>query len=305
MTETALSPEFDAVVEMVRQLRINDPTKTVQELKAALAMETDVPAGVRAEPVDADGVPAEIITADGATTDGAVVHFLGGAYVGGGLGSHRGFAAKLSAGTESQVLLVDYRLAPEHPFPAALDDAVAAYGWVVGDGLGVAPETVVVSGDSAGGGLAAALLPVLRDAGTPLPGGAVLLSPWTDLACSGASHTTEGARDPLCSTGMLEKAAAAYAGTVARTDPRVSPLYADLGGLPPLLVHVGEAEILRDDAVVYAERAAAAGTPVELYIGPNMVHVWHLFADVAPESTRDLATVAAWISARQQTARST
>jgi monoterpene epsilon-lactone hydrolase len=299
MTDTSVSPEFAAVVEMVRQLAINDPSKSIDEVKALLAIDSEAPPGVEVEPVDAGGVPSELLTAADATRDRVVVHFHGGAYIAGGLGSHRGFAAKLSAATGGSVLLVDYRLAPEAPFPAALDDAVAAYRWVVGEGLGVQPEAVVVSGDSAGGGLTAALLPVLRDEGLPLPGGAVLLSPWTDLACSGASHTTEGERDPFCSTGMLAQAAAAYAGDVPLTDPRISPLYADLSGLPPILVHVGDAEVLRDDSVGFAERAGAAGTPVELYIGPNMVHVWHLFADVAPESTRDFATVAAWITAHQ------
>jgi acetyl esterase/lipase len=299
MTATSVSPEFAAVVEMVRQLGINDPSKSIDEVKALLAMNSEAPPGVQVEQVDAGGVPSELLTAEGATRDRVVVHFHGGAYIAGGLGSHRGFAAKLSAATGGSVLLVDYRLAPEAPFPAALDDAMAAYRWVIGEGLGVQPEAVVVSGDSAGGGLTAALLPVVRDESLPLPGGAVLLSPWTDLACSGASHATEGDRDPFCSTGMLAQAAAAYAGDVALTDPRISPLYADLSGLPPMLVHVGDAEVLRDDSVQLAARAKRAGTPVELYVGPNMVHVWHLFADVAPEATRDFATVAAWIKAHQ------
>jgi monoterpene epsilon-lactone hydrolase len=301
MSATSVSPEFTAVIEMVRQLGINDPSKSIDEVKAMLSIDAEAPPGVDVQPVDAGGVAAELLTAEGASRDRVVVHFHGGAYIAGGLGSHRAFAAKLSAATGSTVLLVDYRLAPEDPFPAALDDAVAAYRWVIGEGLGVHPNAVVVSGDSAGGGLTAALLPVLRDEGTPLPGAAVLLSPWTDLACSGASHATEGERDPFCSTGMLAQAAVAYASDAPLTDPRISPLYADLSGLPPVLVHVGECEVLRDDAVVFARRAADAGTPVELYIGPNMVHVWHLFTDVAPESTRDFAAVAAWITERHET----
>jgi phosphinothricin tripeptide acetyl hydrolase len=284
-----------AIVEMVRAMGINDPAKTIDERRALISVEGVPPQGASVEAVDAGGVPGELIVADGARSDRAVLHLHGGAYVAGGLGSHRGFAAALSAVAGAAVLLVDYRLAPEAPFPAAIDDAAAAYQWLIGPG-GFRPGDVVVSGDSAGGGLASALLPVHRDTGVGLPAGAVLLSPWADLMHTGASHRTEADLDPMCSTAMLEQAAAAYvAGAVPLEDPRVSPIHADLAGLPPLLVHVGEHEVLRDDARVLAERASAAGTPVELHIGPGMIHVWHLFAGMAPESTRDLQVVGDWI----------
>ncbi|CAN5477144.1 N/A [soil metagenome] len=292
-----VSPELNAVIEAVRGLGINDGALTVMERRALISFDGPDPDGVAIERVDAGGVPSEWIVAEGAATDRAVLHLHGGAFVAGGLGSHRGFAAKLSETTGSAVLLVDYRLAPEAPFPAALDDAVAAYRWILDRGID--PAAVVVSGDSAGGGLAASLLVALRDQGQPLPAGAVLLSPWTDLALTGASHQSEDGRDPLCSTAMLDQSAEAYLDGADRTDPAASPLYADLSGLPPMLIHVGEVEVLRDDSVQLAERARAAGTPVELHVGAGMVHVWHLFADVVPESTRDQLVVARWIATRQ------
>ena len=296
-----LSDEMRAIIEVVRDLGIGDAGLSLAERRTLLDVDAPPPEGAVVEAVDAGGVTAEWIVADGAVTDRAVLHLHGGGYIAGGLGSHRGFATALSAATSSAVLLVDYRLAPEAPCPAALDDAAAACRWLIGPARGIDPSALVVSGDSAGGGLAVALLTRRRDEGEALPAGAVLLSPWTDLALTGASHGTEDERDPMCSTAMLAEAAEAYlGGSVAATDPVASPLYADLSGLPPLMVEVGEVEVLRDDAVALAARARDAGTPVELHVGPGMIHVWHLFAGAAPEATRDLARVAAWVVDRQE-----
>ena len=296
-----VSDEMRAIVEVLRDLGINDADLSLAERRALLDVDAPPPEGAEVETVDAGGVPAEWIVADGAATDRAVLHLHGGGYTAGGLGSHRGFAAALSAATSSAVLLVDYRLAPEAPCPAALDDAAAACRWLTGPARGIDPSALVVSGDSAGGGLAAALLVRRRDEGEALPAGAVLLSPWTDLALTGASHGTEDGRDPMCSTAMLAQSAEAYLGaSMAATDPVASPLYADLSGLPPLMVEVGEVEVLRDDAVALAARAREAGTSVDLHVGPGMIHVWHLFAGAAPEATRDLARVAAWVVAHQE-----
>jgi acetyl esterase/lipase len=296
---TPISDELAAIVEMVRASGLNDPTLTLAERQALLDLDVAVPDGTDVEVVDDDGVRGEWIAAPGATAEGAVLHLHGGAYTGGGPGSHRAFAAALSAATGRPVFLVDYRLAPDHPFPAALDDALAAFHWLIGPGRRVSPDAVVVVGDSAGGGLAVSLLVALRDTGAPRPTGAVLLSPWTDLAFTGDSHRTEAGRDPMCSQVALAQSVDAYVpADVARTDPRVSPLYADLAGLPPLLVHVGEVEVLRDDAVRLVERATAAGTEAELLVAPGMVHCWHVFAGLAPEADRDLAAVARWTRAR-------
>ena len=195
------------------------------------------------------------------------------------------------------MLNVDYRLAPEHPHPAAVDDAVAAYRWLTTDG-GIAPERVVLCGDSAGGGLAVATLLALRDAGDPLPAGAALISPWTDLTFSGASHDTRLDVDPMCSRTSLSPSVEAYVGDGDPKAPLVSPAHADLAGLPPLLIHVGDHETLLDDSTMLAERAAAAGVDVELWVAPEMIHVWHVFAGMVPESDVALATLGRWIEAR-------
>jgi phosphinothricin tripeptide acetyl hydrolase len=252
------------------------------------------------EPVVAAGVAGEWVAdvAAAPPDSGVVVHLHGGAYTSGSLATHRRFAGTLSELAGLPVLLVDYRLAPEHPFPAALDDATAVLGWLTGE-RGVDPARVVLSGDSAGGGLALSALVAWRDAGGAALAGGVLLSPWTDLTFSGDSMTGEEGRDPMCSRASLAPSVDAYlGGGVAADDPRVSPLFADLAGLPPLLVHVGEVETLRDDAVRLAERARAAGTDVELLVAPGMVHVWHLFAGMAPESDAALADVARWVRLR-------
>lgn len=292
------SDELVGLVEAVRALGLTDASTTPQERRAALELDAPAIDGTTVEPVRIGDVAGEWLGPEGADETRALLHLHGGAYTGGGLGSHRTFASALAAQVGCPVLLLDYRLAPEDPHPAAVDDAVAALRWL-GD-RGLDPSRVAISGDSAGGGLALATLVALRDGndGRPLPAGAALLSPWVDLTLSGASHVTEDGRDPMCSTATLAQSAAAYAGALPLDHPGVSPLFADLHGLPPLLVHVGEVEVLRDDTVALAERASAAGVDVELLVAPGMIHVWHLFAGAVPESTRDLATVATWLRAR-------
>lgn len=295
-----ISPEMRSMIEIAHGIGLTEPSMSVLHRRALLSMETHAALEVEVDPVDADGVPAEWIVAAGANERRVIIHFHGGAYTGGGLGTHRGFLSWFSKAARCAVLNVGYRLAPEHPYPAGFDDAMTAYDWLVGV-RGMDPAKVVISGDSAGGGLAAAVLLALRDRGGPLPAGGALISPWTDLALTGASHHTENGRDPLCSTEVLAQSAQAYVPAgIDLDDPRVSPLYAELAGLPPLIVHVGDVEVLRDDAVDFAERARGAGVEVDLLVAPGMVHVWHVFAGLAPESDRDLATVSRWVRSRQQ-----
>lgn len=289
------SDELVGLVEVVRALGLTDPSTTPVERRAALELDSPAIEGTTVEAVRIGEAHAEWLVPAGADDSRAVLHLHGGAYTGGGLGSHRAFASTLAAQVGCPVLLLDYRLAPEHPHPAAVVDAVAAVDWLTGRGLD--HTRLAITGDSAGGGLALATLVALRDGGggRPLPAGAALLSPWADLGLSGASHATEDGRDPMCSTATLAQSAAAYAGEQPLDHPGISPLFANLAGLPPLLVHVGEVEVLRDDAVALAERATAAGVDVELLVAPGMIHVWHLFAGVVPEATRDLAAVATWL----------
>lgn len=295
-----ISDELRSMIEIVHGIGLTEPGLSLLHRRGLLALDTHAPLDVTVDRVDADGVGAEWVVAAGADAHRAIVHLHGGAYTGGGLGSHRGFLSWLSRAARCPVLSVDYRLAPEHPYPAGLHDARTAYRWLTAEGA-MDPSSIALTGDSAGGGLAAALLAGLRDEGQPLPACAALVSPWTDLALTGASHREMDGRDPLCSTDVLAQSAAAYVPDgMAHDDPRVSPLYADLAGLPPLLVHVGEIEVLRDDSVRFVEAARAAGVDAELLVAPGMIHIWHAFAGLVPESDRDLATLGRWVRAHQR-----
>jgi acetyl esterase/lipase len=254
-----------------------------------------MPDGLVTAPVDAGGVRAEWVEMPGVDPTRVIQYHHGGAYTAGSLNTHRRFVAVLSEATGARVLNVDYRLAPEHPHPAAVDDAVAAYRWLTKD---VDPQHVVVAGDSAGGGLTAAMLVALRDAGDPLPAGGALISPWTDLTLESESHTTRRDVDPMCNSTSLAPSAAAYSGAHDRRAPLVSPRFADLTGLPPLLIHVGDHETLLDDAVGLAKAAESAGVDVDLWVAPEMVHVWHAFFGLVPESEDAVARLSAWVRTR-------
>jgi acetyl esterase/lipase len=249
------------------------------------------------EPVDAGGVPAEWVTMPGSDPTRVIQYLHGGAYTAGSLNTHRRFVGLLAAATGTRALNVDYRLAPEHPHPAAVDDAVAAYRWLT-TAAGVEPGHVVVAGDSAGGGLTAAMLVALRDAGDVLPAGGAMISPWADLTLESSSHDTRIDLDPMCNRHTLAPSAQVYAGTTSRRAPLVSPAHADLSGLPPLVIHVGDHETLLDDSVGLAEAAAKAGVDVDLWVAPEMIHVWHALVGLVPESDEALARLADWIGTR-------
>jgi monoterpene epsilon-lactone hydrolase len=211
----------------------------------------------------------------------------------GSLRSHRHLAAAIARAAGTRALLLDYRLAPEHPFPAALEDAVAAYQWVLAQGI--APERVVVAGDSAGGGLTMATLLTLRDRGLPRPAGGVCISPWVDLTNSAESYVTKAAVDPIVTRDGIEGMTQAYVGGGDRKAPLVSPLYADLRNLPPLLVQVGSDEVLLDDARGLGQRAKAAGVDVTVEEWPSMVHVWHWFLPMLDEAERAIDVIGRFV----------
>lgn len=243
--------------------------------------------------VDAGGVTAEWVDAPNVIPQRVIVYLHGGGYVIGSIATHRGLAGRLSRAAAARVLLLDYRLAPEHPFPAAVDDATAAYRWLLSQG--VTPARMAMAGDSAGGGLTIAALVALRDAGEPLPAAAVCQSPWIDLEGLGTSVTTKAAADPLVHKEALVQLGAWYLnGADART-PLAAPLYADLHHLPPLLIQVGTAEILLDDATRLAEKAIAAGVEVTLEPWEDMIHVWQLFAPMLPEGQQAIERIGAFI----------
>jgi len=276
--------------------RVRPENPTVDELRlgfAILGSKLPPPDDVTTSAVHAGGVPAEWVVAPGADPQRVILYLHGGGYVIGSLATHRGLAGRLSGAAAARVLLIDYRLAPEHPFPAAVEDATAAYRWLLT--TGIRPARIAIAGDSAGGGLTVATLVALRDAGEPLPAAGVCLSPWTDLEGTGDSVTTKASADPLVQKEMLLQLARWYLGGAHPRTPLAAPLYADLHGLPPLLIQVGTAEILLDDATRLADRARAAGVEVSLEAWEDMIHVWQLFAPMLREGQQAIERIGAFV----------
>ncbi len=243
--------------------------------------------------VDAGGVPAEFVTAAGSADLPVVLYLHGGGYVIGSTQTHRGLVDRISRACGGRVLSLDYRLAPEHPFPAPVEDATAAYRWLLGQGIPA--EQIVIAGDSAGGGLTLAALGALRDARDPLPAAAIPISPWTDMEGTGASVETRKEVDPMVEIGGLLGMAKLYVQDGDPRDPFASPLHLDPTGFPPLLIHVGDYEILLDDATRFADRAKAAGVATTLEVWPEMVHVWHCFAPMLPEGQQAIERMGEFI----------
>ena len=235
----------------------------------------------KVEKVDAGGVPSEWVMAPGYDTGRAILYLHGGGYAIGSLNTHRRLAYDISAASAAKVLLIDYRLAPEHPFPAAVDDAASAWRWLLQQGF--AANRMAIAGDSAGGGLTIATLVNLRDKKLGLPACAVAISPWVDLEGVGNSMTTRSAQDPMVQKDGLLWMAKMYLNGKDPKTPLAAPLHADLKGLPPTLVQVGTAETLLDDAIRIAEKMHAAGVDARLAIWPNQLHVFPLFAPILSE----------------------
>ncbi len=289
------SAELQMVIDILRAGPIPRDATYVEQ---RAAMETLTAMAPPAEdvvytPVDADGRPAEWVVANGANDRDALLYLHGGGYCIGSIASHRHLAADLSRAAGVRVLLVDYRLAPEHPFPAAVEDAVAAYRFLLDSGFD--RRHLAIAGDSAGGGLTAATLLALRDRDVPLPAGAALLSPWLDLSQSGESMDGKADADPIVQREPLQRMADAYLNGAHPETPLASPLFADLRHLPPLLIQVGTAETLLDDSRRFAERARAAGVDATLEVWDDMVHVWHAFGFVLPEARDANARVGAFL----------
>lgn len=243
-----------------------------------------VPADVHISPAQVGGVPGEWVEGTGAP--GAMLLYLhGGGYFGCSAKSHRPITVAFAL-QGFRVFAPEYRLAPENQFPAAVDDAVAVYRGLLSEDY--SPKQIVVAGDSAGGGLALSLMLALRDEGSPLPAGAALFSPWTDLAATGESVITNADRCAMFHGPDIGLSARYYLGEMDPRNPLASPLYADLTGLPPLLIHVGADEVLRDDSTRLAERARAAGVRVELKVWPVVPHAWQLAPHRIPEARQSL-----------------
>ncbi|HKF08860.1 MAG TPA: alpha/beta hydrolase [Xanthobacteraceae bacterium] len=292
------SSGIDAVRELLRSKPRPAGFAERRERLDAIGSISPASGDIRLEPARANGVPAEWSLAPGSDSSCVVLFFHGGGYCSGSIVSHRGMVTEAGRAAGARTLAVGYRLAPEHPFPAAVDDARAAYHFLLDQGI--APSKIAIGGDSAGGGLALALITNLRDAGQLLPACAWLVSPWVDLQMTGASLADKANVDPLISKSYLEELASAYLAGRDPADPLVSPLHADLGGLPPLLVQVGSAETLLDDALRIARRAGAADVRVNLEIWPHMIHAWHLWAAQLEDGRRAIASAGAFIRAQLQ-----
>lgn len=250
--------------------------------------------GAKCENVVAGGVPTLRITAPGAEPDRAILYLHGGGYVFGSPRSHRDLGEFLSRAAKAQVFLLDYRLAPEHPFPAAVDDATAAYRWLLESGF--KPERIAVSGDSAGGGLCVATLLSIRNHKLPMPACAVPLSPWADLECTSETFTTKAKDDPMVQREMTHQLAGMYVPNGGNLrDPLVSPLHGDLKGLPPLLIQVGERETLLGDSQRLEQLAKKAGVPVTLEIEPGQIHVYQIFASRLDEGVTAIDRIGRFI----------
>jgi acetyl esterase/lipase len=291
----ALEP-VDLVIERVRKVyRSWNRATTVQQMRSdwdALFWSDAVSA--LCEPVRVGDVDASWIVTPGSHDDAVLMYFHGGGFQVGSTRSHRDLIARLSLATGCKALGVDYRLAPEHRFPAAVHDACGAYEWLLS--RGVEPKRIVFAGDSAGGGIAVSAMLVLRDLGKPLPAATVLMSPWTDLTASGESYDTRAQQDPIHQRPMILAMAKSYLGDAADArEPIASPLFADLRGLPPMLIQVGDRETVLDDSRAFAQKAKAADVEVELEVWDNMIHVFQQFPLELSEARQAIESIGRFV----------
>ncbi len=253
--------------------------------------------GVTVEPVDADGVPCEWIRPASVSDRRVILYLHGGGYANGSLDTHRKLVGFLVAATGLSALSVGYRLAPEHPFPAAIDDSIRALAWLVA--TGVAADDVVAMGDSAGGGLAMAICLAANESDRSGPGALVLLSPWVDMTITGSAASDAEVADPLVTRANLEELRGWYLADADPTTPLASPARGSLAGLPPTLIQVGARELLRADAVRLGEQLLAHGVDARCDVWDGLVHVWHFYAGLVPEADAALGAIAEWLSDRR------
>lgn len=296
LTKAAMSNRpIDDVREMLAGL-VGGPDTPFMERRAQseqFAAAFVTPDGITIEPATLGGVPVEWITPDGLETARTFVHLHGGGYVLGNPAASRAFTTAFAELAGCRVVSVDYRLAPENPFPAAVDDALSVYRALLT--AGHAPHSLAVGGESAGGGLALALLLAARQAKLSMPASTVLISPWTDLRCVAGSFASKASVDPLLTRRVLADMAGAYLGAEPATNAMASPLLGDLSHLPPLLIHVGSEEVLLDDSIHLARKAVAAGVAAQVEIWPDMIHVWHMFHATLPQGAQAMERLAGFV----------
>jgi acetyl esterase/lipase len=293
------SPQLQNIIQMLRSSPIRE-SASVEEIRAGfeqLASVYPVDANVKREKVNANGVAAEWITAPGISGETTILYIHGGGWTIGSVNTHARLTALIGAAADARVFSIDYRLAPEHPYPAGLDDCIAAYRWLIED-QAVDPSRLVIAGDSAGGNLTLATLLRLRDEGQALPAAAVCLSPATDLLATGDSYTTRAEADPMIRADGVGQVREAYCPDDEPRNSYISPLYGDLTGLPPLLIQVGDAEVLLDDSVRFAQLATEAGVDVTLEVWDEMIHVFQFFAPLLPEGVEAINNIGKFVKSR-------
>jgi acetyl esterase/lipase len=298
------SQEAQAINAIIRSYRDNvvpdGPPPTVEQQRAGaeatMASVGTMPDNVDVQETSANGVPGLWIVPRSASTDHVVLYLHGGGYVVQSSRTHLRLASHIAVSANCKVLSIDYRLAPEHPHPAAVTDALAAYRHLLDSGY--APERIAISGDSAGGGLTIAALVAARDAGVPQPTAGIVLSPWVDLEGTGESMDTNAEYDMMVGRGALAMMANLFVGTGSKRDPLAAPLYADLHDLAPLYIQVGGHETLLDDSTRLAARAARAGVDVRLDVFPEMQHVFQAFVGQMPEATEAIGRIGAFLRPR-------
>jgi len=289
------SKELDTVLEMIRvrsaevRKTTDDDRLSYERIMSVLPMDDDI----ETERVGVNGVPAEWIWAPESEDSRVILYLHGGGYLFGSARTHRVMLAHMARAAKARVLALDYRLAPEIPFPAPVEDSVSAYRWLLAEGISA--KKMVIGGDSAGGGLAVAALVALRAVGEPMPAAGVCISAWTDMKSTGQSHTTNAESDPSVSKERLLKIAKVYLDGKEPTAPLASPIHADLTGLPPLLLQVGSIEVLLDDSTLLKSRAKAAGVSVEMEVWDDMPHVWHHYAPILPEARKAIGRIGEFV----------
>ena len=291
----APSQELNTVLEMIRKRSAetrkttDDDRLSYERIMSTLPMDDDI----ETKRVGANGVPAEWISAPESDDSRVVLYLHGGGYLFGSVRTHRVMLAHMARAAKARVLALDYRLAPEIPFPAPVEDSVAAYRWLLAQGI--EPQKIAIGGDSAGGGLVIAALVALRHVGEPMPAAGVCISAWADMEATGQSYTTNAEADPSVSKERILKIADVYLDGKDPKAPLASPIHADLTGLPPLLLQVGGIEVLLDDSTMLKAKAKEAGVPVEMEVWDDMPHVWHHYAPILPEARKAIGRIGEFV----------
>lgn len=296
------SPQAEQLKQSFREFRdasLSNPDATLAEMRANAIGFGDLtvePDGVRHEAVDAGGVPAQWIIPDGAAEDRVLQYAHGGGYVLMSAETHRKLCSHIAKAAGCRALNVDYRLAPEHPHPAAVEDSLTAYRWLLEQGI--QPQHIAIAGDSAGGGLCIATALKIRDENLAMPAGIAPISPWTDMEGMGESMKTRAEVDMIVTPEAIQQLSGVFLGGADPHDPYAAPHHADPSGLPPMYIQVGDEEVLLDDSVRFADKAKQAGVDMTLDVFPEMQHVFQIAAGNVPEADEAIAKLGAWLKAR-------